>query len=396
MPITVNTTGSGSLGNINPGWSVQEFATPASPAERAGGTGLVSFSGAGQDESVLLINNASTVTEPTLGDVSGVIRSVSQSGLTATLTQDTKLARFDADRQIPPMAAASVPGALDLADQLTGTVRLAGISGDTSGALWTLAGHNAGFDGDGDLVVQETEQVTYEVYNSSTTENEIVESQVYQNAIYSDTFNVFDGEIYASGVTGDSHVFVPPPPPTGLTPPVASVDDDFTKVRLFVKSFLSGEDATFSIEGYPSGLVDSDRYQNITVTVDYSAAELIISADYRSGGFITNSTETEDISSLDLDEEICLAIDFRFRDDNVFNTEYYIMTASVCNTSDYSTSVQTQMQWTPDLNSVYFTPWVLAGNLRHLWYRNNNGDDIAGTLPTISFAEYVNAANFNY
>lgn len=396
MPIDVTTTGSGALGDINPGWGVQEFATPANPAETAGGTGMVTFSGKAQDESVLLINNASTVTEPDLGNVSGVIRSVSQNGLTASLTQDTKLARFDAVRQIPPMGAGSVPGALDLADQLTGTVRLAGIGGDSTGALWTLAGHNAGFDDEAERVEYDSRQVSYQYYSPGAGADVTVDSTVYENALYSSNFGVLGGNIYANGLTGDSHVFtrIPAPFETGLWM------DDYTKVRLYTKSMLNGQDALFSVQGYPAGGSSDDRFQDIGMTIDYSAATIQVFATYRSGGLITSVNDTVSIAALDLDAEICIGIDFRYRSGafvSPFLDRYYTLTASVCNTSNYATAVQAQIDWQPDLDSVFFDSWQMTGNFRDAWYRGGYGgaQPSGSRAPVITFAEYVNAPAFS-
>lgn len=124
MALTVEMTGSGTIGNIVPGWSVSEFATPVAIGENAGGTGQVSFSAEATEDSVLVLNNEITSSHEALGNVPGIVRTVSESGINVNITHDTALARFDADRFIPPLIQGSGWAAIDLVTQVIGEVRL--------------------------------------------------------------------------------------------------------------------------------------------------------------------------------------------------------------------------------------------------------------------------------
>ena len=57
MSIEVTMSGSGSIGDIAPGWSVNEYATPVTIGETSGGTGNVSFNAASLPDSLFVINN---------------------------------------------------------------------------------------------------------------------------------------------------------------------------------------------------------------------------------------------------------------------------------------------------------------------------------------------------
>ena len=112
--LTFTVGGNGILGDVEPGWSEQEFATPVNPNERAGGTGTVSFAAKDVAAGVLAINKAITSEDAALGQVSGVVRTASKTGQRVAITHDNKLAKYNAVRTMPPMIAASVPDALDL------------------------------------------------------------------------------------------------------------------------------------------------------------------------------------------------------------------------------------------------------------------------------------------
>ena len=117
-------TGAGSFGDVQPGWEVEEHITPVAPGDAAGGTGRVSFSAKANDEAELLVNNPITTEVGDLGTISGTIRNVSVDGSTVTVTHDTVLSKFNAERYFPPLAVGSGRSAIDLATQLLGEIRL--------------------------------------------------------------------------------------------------------------------------------------------------------------------------------------------------------------------------------------------------------------------------------
>lgn len=126
--ITVTLDGTGTIGNIIPGWTVSEFATPVIIGDQRAGTGDVAFSAKGDDDSLIIINDSVRFQHNDdagdLGYVEGVVRRVGQSGLTASVNHSTPLERFNTDRFIPALGVGSGWAAVDLALQLTGFVYL--------------------------------------------------------------------------------------------------------------------------------------------------------------------------------------------------------------------------------------------------------------------------------
>lgn len=103
MALEVSMTGTGTIGNIAPGWSLNESATSVTIGERTAGTGSVSFTAQATDDSLLVINNDTVSTIGNLGTVHGVVQSVSQSGLTASITHGTVADKLNLDVDVQPV-----------------------------------------------------------------------------------------------------------------------------------------------------------------------------------------------------------------------------------------------------------------------------------------------------
>lgn len=121
--------GSGTLGDIAPGWSLQEFATPVIPSELSGGAGTLSFSAKANDDSLFVVNNLITTQHTSeygdLGSVTGVVKTITQTGLNVSVTHSNGvLDQFDGERNIPLLASGSVVAAVDLLTQMLGERRL--------------------------------------------------------------------------------------------------------------------------------------------------------------------------------------------------------------------------------------------------------------------------------
>jgi len=365
--LKVVTTGSGSIGSLEPGWSVEEFSTPANPNEAAGGTGAVSFTGVDEGEGVLLINNRSVASSVQLGSISGVIRNASKTGQRIVCSQDTLLAQYDVTRVMPPMLAASVPGAIDLADQVLKTnLRFTG----TTGNFWSMNGHVVGFDGEGNQVVQSSKNVNYKFYNNATAqfENRFITQNV--SILSAETMSIIDGNTYAQNIVGDNFILESVAPPgtfyVGFTAPASKLD-------VQAKTMLQNADLTFTLIGQPYGPADQDYGFVVTGVIDYSAANIILRAEYRSGGDPdTVTTSTVSVASLNLNEE--LAFRFYFTKPQEFSVEPSLGAGfSVCNTSNYGAVVNCAIDFTPDLRQpLWFDPWTIQGNVRSLKY----GEDL--------------------
>ena len=103
MALEISMTGSGTVGNITPGWAANEFGTPVAIGDQSAGTGTVSFAAHANDDSLLVINNDITSTINDLGTVDGVIQSVTQTGTVASVTHGTFLDSFNADVTVSPI-----------------------------------------------------------------------------------------------------------------------------------------------------------------------------------------------------------------------------------------------------------------------------------------------------
>lgn len=107
MALTFTMTGNGSLGDVEPGWSVSEDATPVAPGDSTGGTGNVSMSARAKTDAEFVINNGIQI-EHDLGSVHGLIASATIRGAentttTATLGIDTLLNLLNVDKTAVPL-----------------------------------------------------------------------------------------------------------------------------------------------------------------------------------------------------------------------------------------------------------------------------------------------------
>lgn len=355
-----------SPGKIGPleSWNVNEFATPVSPAESAGGAGSIGGSAVDRGNGILIAESASTATHPELGEISGFIKNPSQTGQRISFSQNNKLARFNAVRNMPPMVAASVPGALELALQQTASDDAQLRFTQDDGYYWSLSGHTIGYDGQGVLAAQSEETVTYEYYRPDLTAYQEASVVINTNTLGVDGMLVLGGNVFAENVTGDNFKLV-------MTGGIFSgTQHPESKLRLQGKTILDGADMVFSIQGLPAGPSDGDFEIQVSAQIDYSASDLILTATYRSGGMAgTVTTATASLASLDLDEELAFRVYFGTMPLAAFPYGRFVLNMGVCNTSDFATIVSEQIEFTPDLDPIWYAPWTIDGNVRALWYR---------------------------
>lgn len=344
----VNTIGSGKLGPVEPGWTVQEFATPVNPNERSGGTGSASYSGADYGEGLLLINDDVTVTAANLGSLSGVIRTVSKSGQRIDCTQDTLLARYDAIRNMPPMIACSVPNALDLAEQMLGF----NLCSKTTGAFWSLNGHGVGFDANGNQVSPSFGQSST-IFSSGSSQLTANYTNIWYSVEPSDpVFIAGTNKTWVRSVTGSTLS----PNPNGIL----GLARLACKVRI-----SSGNNWSMYFSGGPFSANEGLGFY-VTVTIDWSAQTLSYAGEATVGGMPgTPISGTASIASLNRDAELAVFMDYGKSDGRAQ------LNVQVCNTSNYSTVVSFLV------DTQTFTPnaglWQITGNTRALWmdYDNN-------------------------
>jgi hypothetical protein len=103
MTLSLAMTGSGTIGEIYPGWEIVEQATPAMPGDSRGSVTYAKFSGRANDDSRFLADNAATLTTP-FGVMDGRISEVSIVGLEATASVVGTMQQFVTDHSFGPIA----------------------------------------------------------------------------------------------------------------------------------------------------------------------------------------------------------------------------------------------------------------------------------------------------
>lgn len=413
MGIKIEMTGSGELGPLAPGWSVQEYATPVTIGETSGGTGNISFDAAAREDSLFVVNNNITTTEETLGSISGVVKSVSQNGLKVSVTHDTQISLFDATKNIPALGAGGLYSALDLCSQLSGRDKL--LSQTLDGYFYSMRGHSAGFDNKGNQVEEVINDGSYEIYSTQTSRTvslkctttagsatvkttntvglavgatisgnanipagrtvaSIVDSTTftlnsgtsvtagtgiettftiavvpflypvfyreYYGRIWADTFAAFGGDVWATHTLGDCF----------------SNNKGIRTSRLAFKTKLNGQNLYFGFEGLPDDS-NTGSGQSVGISIDYATGIISLGGYYRAGGLRSNYSQISNIAEvLDIDSELALFIEYT-RPAEVGGN--YVISVTVCNTSDYTFSVNITETFIADI-SYYNTPWEIT------------------------------------
>jgi hypothetical protein len=359
--INIEMTGSGELGPLAPGWSVQEYATPVTIGETAGGTGNVTFNAAAREDSLFVVNNNITTTEETLGSISGVVKSVSQTGLNVSVTHDTPLAIFDATKNIPALGAGGIYSALDLCNQLSGRQNLIkdyidefSIATPRTGRFYTLGGHSAGFNFNGELVEAETVNGTYTDYNPNDGKFYLSYYRQQYGIIWASTFQVLNNKVWATKVTGDAFSNSPGEPTS----------------RIAFKVLLDGENFSWGFSGLPDDS-NTGTGQTIGFSIDYASNSFSIGGDYRDGGMLSSFGQTYDMGTLlDKDSELAVFIEYTRP---YGTTDDFVYKVTVCNTSDYSVTGELVQTIVGSVPSIFNSNWGMTGNVRSI-YREQGKD----------------------
>ena len=350
MGIEIEMTGSGELGDIQPGWSVQEYATPVTIGNTAGGTGGVTFNAAAREESLFVVNNNITTTETDLGSISGVVKTVSQTGLNVSVTHNTPLSIFDATKDIPALGVGSIYSALDLCNQLsTRQVLLT----QPEGHFYSLGGHSAGFDSDGFLVESDVTSGSFKEYSQSIGGYFTSYYRQQYGTIWADSFDLVNNKIVATHIAGDCF----------------ANNSGIRTSRLAFKTLLNSENVDWAFSALPNNS-NANSGQEIFFNINYAANTFSIYGKFRTAGLVQSFTQTYDMGTLiDKDEELAVFIEYTRP---VVESTGYTYKVTVCNTSNYSINGSlTQTMVTPF--PVYNTEWYLMGNAYSL-YRHQGSD----------------------
>lgn len=314
MSIEISMTGSGSIGEIQPGWSVQEYATPVTIGENAGGTGQVNVAAQAKDDTLFIVNNAVTTTEESLGSISGVIKSVNQNGIGASFSHNTQLALFDANLNIPALGAGGVVPAVDLCSQLTGRDII--LKQDT-GYYYSLRGHSQGFDHNG--LLAETKTWDGKVYDW-TPDVGWVYYTGQTGSIYANQFFTLNNEIWAGRVIGDY------------------LEDDFTKTSSRINFKVMLNETTLQLNLYSTLYTldnDNEGAYYLRLYVDPTFDTMYITGEVIIGGMWQNISNSVSIAGLDLTKELSVFTEFK-RPSSYSGAHTF--TAIICNTSNYNVS----------------------------------------------------------
>ena len=343
MGIEIEMTGSGELGPIAPGWNVAEFATPVTIGETSGGTGSVSFNAAAREESLFVVNNDITTTEENLGYISGVVKTVSQTGLNVSITHNTPLAIFDATKNIPALGAGGVVPALDLCFQLSGKDILLS---KPEGYFYSLTGHSGGFDSFGNPVVPTIKDGSYIYYNPSTGNFVPQYYREVYGSIWANSFEVVGDTIWSNYVIGDSFSnsrFIP-------------------KSRLAFKTILNGESTSFAFQALPDDS-NSGSGQTVFINLDYDTEKMYLTGKYRAGGTLRDLDAFTDFpEEVDFDKEFAIFIEYI----RPVTGNDYTINIHACNTDNYTTAASIQTTFEAD-ESYYNSNWVLNGKVRSVY-----------------------------
>lgn len=105
MGLKTQMTGSGAIGEIKPGWSIAEDATPVNPVDSSAGTGIVTISATATPTSKFIIDNQITVSEPSLGSFVGIVKSSTVQGASVDFNVSTLVGLLVTTKTAPQQSA---------------------------------------------------------------------------------------------------------------------------------------------------------------------------------------------------------------------------------------------------------------------------------------------------
>lgn len=136
-------------------WSVDADATPHSPGDDSAAVGEVQITAAPRSADPLFVQgDVLEFSATNIGSVRGNVRSASQNDpTTISVTSSDAFYRYVAERNIPAVGSGSPVAAIDMCQQIINGRRVSynGAVKSTN-IFWSLAGHDVGFDQDGNMV----------------------------------------------------------------------------------------------------------------------------------------------------------------------------------------------------------------------------------------------------
>jgi hypothetical protein len=175
-------TGSGEIGDIATGWSIEEDATPVNPTDSSAGTGVISLNAKSTPTSKFIIDNQITVTHDDLGDIDGVITNSSVQGVGVSFSVSTLLSLLVVTKVAPPIGPLNLSTIIQsyvalCSDQITVVYEASNdpirIYGGWSGEVWYYLKQLAAINqiqfsfSDSNLIVTDLGSTIYELDDST-------------------------------------------------------------------------------------------------------------------------------------------------------------------------------------------------------------------------------------
>lgn len=102
MAVKLTTTGSGSVGDVQTGWTVTENSTSVNVADSGGGTGAVSLSTKAKADSKFVIDNNAVFEHPKLGTITGTVTNTSVTDYGVGMAVAPMVSLLSVERTMPP------------------------------------------------------------------------------------------------------------------------------------------------------------------------------------------------------------------------------------------------------------------------------------------------------
>lgn len=257
-----------------------------------------------------------------------------------------------------------------------------------AGTFWSLGGHVVGFDGAGTVLSPVVDRETYDYISLPDMKRSAINVDVRTNAPAAEKFTAFGGKIFADDEQNLPVIF-------GTIGSFFDPTGRYSSVnKIAFKTFLSG-DIELSLGSTVSWKPKTGNYlydQEISVNVkrEVGGGRLEIRGAHGDGtetSPISIATEYIDLlSPVILTNELALFIFYAY-DTVSMGTK---VVARLCNTSNYSTFIEAELNYTHSLNPLWNDYMTISGPCRSLYLRNNEFYNSFSR----AIAEYENEPSF--
>lgn len=350
MAIDVSMDGSGEIGEIQPGWSVEENATPIVIGESSKGVGSVSLSAGEKETSSLIINNLATTSQDDLGSISGYIKNASVQGGRVSFSHTTILDKFNAEKNVPALVSGDAHSALDISSQLIGENRL---RPDLPGWIGTLAGHDSLFDSSGNVVYGGSYYSDYKYYDPITGTFQEFRIESASDSVQTTAHYFMDGKMYARDVSGDS-----------FQPDQSIANVNYVAYRTFLADSTASQ-FYFSASPFEPDF-DYGFYGYVVANAD--ANTFRVQFDSYSGGSPVETIDSQTMTGFTFDKEYIIFIKYSFDlSETEFGINKYHLTASIAPADDVTNFISASVSIEKFFKPGWYDKWGINGPARSIW-----------------------------